>query len=196
MALSRGSPNQEGPTRGSSSPPANSSGQATSATSGLGFPMFSSTAPRPSPPTLSTNCLPGTTVRDVQIRIAALSWQDGADERRKRPPRATSGDPAKTGAGPAPKTPPLSLSGLWLSRLPEGLPRYGKTCDLGPGRNSFVHACPRCAERLRRERDRSSKRWRVLKRGPVGPLVGNPVPRCRLYKRPLVRIGNQQEELF
>lgn len=62
--------------------------------------------------------------------------------------------------------------------------------------NKFAHACPRCAERLRCEGDRSSKRWQVVKRGPVAPFVGERVPRCRLCKRPLVRIGSQQEGLF
>lgn len=38
--------------------------------------------------------------------------------------------------------------------------------------NQFAHACPRCAERLKREGDRLSKRWRVVKRGPVAPFVG------------------------
>ena len=62
--------------------------------------------------------------------------------------------------------------------------------------NQFAHACSRCAERLKREGDRSSKRWRVVKRGPVAPFVGERVPRCRLCKRPLVRVGSQQDGLF
>ena len=60
----------------------------------------------------------------------------------------------------------------------------------------FAHACPRCAERLRREGDRSPKRWRFVRRGPVAPFVGGRVPRCRLCRRPLVRVGSQQEGLF
>ena len=62
--------------------------------------------------------------------------------------------------------------------------------------NQFDHACPRCAVRLKREGDRSWKRWRVVKRGPVAPFVGDRVPRCRLCKRPLVRVGSQPEGLF
>ena len=62
--------------------------------------------------------------------------------------------------------------------------------------NQFAHACPACAERLKREGDRSSKRCQVVKRGPVAPFVGERISRCRLSKRPLVRVGNQQEGLF
>ncbi len=62
--------------------------------------------------------------------------------------------------------------------------------------NQFAHACPRCDERLKREGDGPSKRWRVVKPGPVAPFVGDRVPRCRLCKRPLVRVGSQQQGLF
>ena len=62
--------------------------------------------------------------------------------------------------------------------------------------NKFAHACPRCASRLRRTGERSPQRWRIARPGPVAPFVGDPVPRCVFCKRPLSRIGDQQEGLF
>ena len=62
--------------------------------------------------------------------------------------------------------------------------------------NKFAHACPRCAVRLRREGERAAGRWRIAKRGPVAPFVGDRRPRCLFCKRPLIQVGGRQEGLF
>ena len=61
----------------------------------------------------------------------------------------------------------------------------------------FAHACPRCAVWVRNSGMRAGKRWRIAKRGPVAPFVGDRVPRCLFCKRELVQVGGpRQEDLF
>ena len=43
--------------------------------------------------------------------------------------------------------------------------------------NRFAHACPRCAVWVRSKGMRAPNRWRIVRRGPVAPFVGDRVPR-------------------
>ena len=62
--------------------------------------------------------------------------------------------------------------------------------------NRFAHACPRCSVWVRNKGMRTGKRWRIAKRGPVAPFVGDRVPRCLFCKRSLVQVEGPQAGLF
>ena len=62
--------------------------------------------------------------------------------------------------------------------------------------SKFAHACPGCVVWVRRKGGRSPRRWRIAKRGPVAPFVGDRVPRCLFCKRELVQVGGRKEGLF